>query len=189
MTDREIVDGLLNRDSRVTHWFFYIKCRPLFLSLMKKLFKYPVEYDEFVDEVTALLLEKGEYRLRQFEYQSSICLWLRTTLIRHFRRNGNIMIEDISKEPLYSIEEELTDPISTLNAKLEIEMLLTELAKTNQRRAYVIKRILIDDAEFKEVADELGITTENLYNLKKRAFEDLTDIALNKNRNKQNKKK
>lgn len=187
MTDQEIVDGLLNRDSRVTHWFFYTKCRPLFLSLMKKLFKYPVEYDEFVDEVTALLLEKGEYRLRQFEFQSSICLWLRTTLIRHFLHNGDMMIEDTSKEPPYPIEEGLTDPISTLNAKLEVEMLLTELAKTNKRRAYVIKRILLDDAKFKTVADELGVTTDNLYNIKKRAFEDLTDIALNKN--KKNKKK
>ncbi len=137
MTDQEIVDGLLNRDSRVTHWFFYTKCRPLFLSLMKKLFKYPVEYDEFVDEVTALLLEKGEYRLRQFKFQSSICLWLRTSLIRHFLHNGDVMIENTSKEPPYPIEE-LTDPISTLNDKLEIEMLLSELAKENERRAYVI---------------------------------------------------
>lgn len=180
MTDEEIVEGLLNRDSRITYWFFYTKCRPLFLSLIKKLFKYPVKYDEFVDEVALLLLENDEYRLRQFEYQSSICLWLRTTLIRHFIRNGSMMIEDSSKEPPYPVEEELTDPISTLNAKLEIEMLLEELAKTNQRRAYVIKRILLDDAEFKTVADELGVTTDNLYNIKKRAFEDLTDIALNK---------
>ena len=33
MTDQEIVDGLINRDEKITDWFFNIKYRPLFIGL------------------------------------------------------------------------------------------------------------------------------------------------------------
>ena len=32
MTDQEIVDGLINRDEKITDWFFNIKYRPLLLE-------------------------------------------------------------------------------------------------------------------------------------------------------------
>ena len=33
MTDQEIVDGLINRDEKITDWFFNIKYRPLFIKI------------------------------------------------------------------------------------------------------------------------------------------------------------
>ena len=33
MTDQEIVDGLINRDEKITDWFFNIKYRPLFITM------------------------------------------------------------------------------------------------------------------------------------------------------------
>lgn len=35
MTDQEIVDGLINRDEKITDWFFNIKYRPLFINVIK----------------------------------------------------------------------------------------------------------------------------------------------------------
>ena len=34
MTDQEIVDGLINRDEKITDWFFNIKYRPLFINVI-----------------------------------------------------------------------------------------------------------------------------------------------------------
>lgn len=178
MTDREIVNKLIARDPVVTHWFLYLKCRPLFLSLIKKLFDYPVNYEEFVDEVVIFLLEKDEYRLRQFDYNSSLLIWLRTCLIRHFIRNGKFMIADKSKDSTFHQEQEITNPITSISAKLDMEFLLSELEKTNERYAYVIRRVMLEDADSKEVALELNILPSNLYNLKRRAIEELSSIAL-----------
>lgn len=38
MTDQEIVDGLINRDEKITDWFFNIKYRPLFINVIKLIF-------------------------------------------------------------------------------------------------------------------------------------------------------
>lgn len=184
LTDKEIVAKLIERDSIVTYWFLYVKCRPLFLKLIKTLFNHPIEYHEFADEVTVFLLENNERRLRQFDYKSTLCHWLKICLVRYFLRNDDVMIEDATKESPYVLEsenlrqDEVVDHIGALNAKLDMEMLLEELAASNRRYAYVIKRILLDDAEYETVAGELNVQVANLYNIKRRAMEELTKIAL-----------
>ena len=50
MTDQEIVDGLINRDEKITDWFFNIKYRPLFINVIKLIFDYQVDYDECISE-------------------------------------------------------------------------------------------------------------------------------------------
>ena len=42
----------------------------------------------------------------------------------------------------------------------------------------MIKRLILDDAEPKTVADELRVSVDNLYNIKKRAVAALTEAAL-----------
>ena len=61
-------------------------------------------------------------------------------------------------------------------AAIDLRTLLWRLP--NKRYAYVIKRLILDDAEPKTVADELGTNVDNLYNIKKRAVAALTAIAL-----------
>lgn len=130
LTDQEIVEKLLARDPVVTEWFYFVKCRPLFLSLMKKLFDYPIEYKEFVNEVVLFLMENDEHRLRSFDFQSTITHWLRRCLVRHFIRNGKVMIDDTSKEPPYPYEGSEVDVVSQINAKLDLDILLTILGDT-----------------------------------------------------------
>jgi hypothetical protein len=48
----------------------------------------------------------------------------------------------------------------------------------NRRYAYVVRRLLLDDAEPQRVAQELNIEVFNLYNIKKRAIASLTELAL-----------
>ena len=68
MTDKEIIQGLIARDNRVTKEFFFVKCRPLFCSIIQKVFDYEVEYDEFVNELYVYLMANDASKLRNFEY-------------------------------------------------------------------------------------------------------------------------
>ena len=43
---------------------------------------------------------------------------------------------------------------------------------------YVIRRLILDEAKPIDVARELNVKVSNLYNIKSRAIEALTDIAL-----------
>lgn len=178
MRDQDIVQKLLERDSAVTYMFFYIKCRPLFLSLMRRFYNYPINYDEFVSIVTNFLYENGEQRLRQFKFESTICCWLRTCLIRHFLRNKKELIDDTSKESIYSKEESIINPYEELDEKIDLEILLKQLAKKNERYYYIVRRLFIEDASYEDLAKELNTQISNLYNIKKRAITELTKIVL-----------
>lgn len=176
MTDKEFIDALLSRNQRVTREFFYQKCRPLFLSIIKKLFDKPIDYDEFVDEVYILLMEDDARRLRQFDYRSTICQWMKTVVIRYFLAKKDVVVIDVeSKESLLDYVSESTEEESS--AKEDVKRLLSLMP--NKRYAYVIQRLMLGEAPPKDVAKEMNISVANLYNIKCRAMAMLSDVALN----------
>lgn len=50
---------------------------------------------------------------------------------------------------------------------------------TTKRYVFVIQRLVIEDQEPEQLAKEMDITVENLYNIKRRAMAQLTQVALN----------
>lgn len=176
MTDREIIKRLIDHDERVTRWFFYEKCRPLFLAIIRYTFNYPVSYDEFVNELYLLLMDEDARRLRQFDFRSSLCQWIKTVALRHFVRKHSLMIEDETKDSLLNRAKRQTVINASKDSHLDFTLLLTRMK--NRRQAIVLQRLVVDEAEPKVVAAEIGVTVDNLYNIKKRAITALTQIAL-----------
>lgn len=178
MTDGQIIDALIARDEFVTRQFFFRNCRPLFLSIIRNVFSYEVDYDEFVNEFYIYLLENNSYRLKQFEGRSSIYQWMKVVAIRYFIAKRDRLIEDESEEPLIdrAAKTASVNQESKTGAMVDIENLLKLM--TNRKYAYVIRRLVLHDAEPKIVAEELRTNVDNLYNIKKRALASLTDLAL-----------
>lgn len=179
MTDQQIIEALIARDESVTEQFFYGNCRPLFLSIIRNVFSYEVDYDEFVNEFYLYLMENDSYRLRQFEGRSSVYQWLKVIAIRYFLAKRDKMIDKPTEETLIdraskkmsvNVEKQIT-------AKVDIARLLRLMP--NRRYEYVIRRLVLHDAEPKVVAKELCTNVDNLYNIKKRAIASLTELALN----------
>lgn len=179
MTDKEIIQKLIARDERVTQQFFFKDCRPLFLSIIHYVFSYEVDYDEFVSEFYLYLMDDDAYKLRQFEGRSSIYQWLKTTAIRYFIAKRNRLIDMNTKEtPLdTNIQDDTVDEENSTVAKMDIANLFEMMS--NKRYVYVIRRLVLEEAEPKNVARELRVTVENLYNIKKRAIASMTQVALN----------
>ena len=175
---REIVDALIARDSAVTEQFFFKDCRPLFVSIIRNVFSYEVDYDEFVNEFYVYLMEDDARRLRQFECRSSIFQWIKIVAIRYFVAKRNRMIDLNPPKPLIDGSQLIADEHSAAqdDAKMDVESLLAKMP--NRRYAYVVRRLLLDDAEPQKVAAELNIEVFNLYNIKKRAIAALTELAL-----------
>ena len=179
MTDKEIIEKLIARDERVTSLFFFKNCRPLFLSIIRYVFSYEVDYEEFVNEFYLYLMEENASKLRQFEGRSSIYQWLKITAIRYFIAKRNRMIDMAPKDTPLGIttHDEMVDKESETVARMDIASLFERMS--NKRYVYVIRRLVLDDAEPKDVARELQVSVENLYNIKKRAIASMTQIALN----------
>ena len=182
MTDHDIIQALIARDNRVTQEYLFEQCRPLFMAIIRRVFDYEVDYDEFVSELYLYLMENDAARLKQFEGRSSLFTWLKVTSTRFFIKKRNQLIDNTSHEPLYEQSEEaedLSEPMeysSNHTAAMDVGRLLA--AMPNKRYASVLRRLLLDEAEPEQVAQEMNITVDNLYNIKRRAIQQLTQVAL-----------
>ena len=178
MTDQQIIEALIARDAQVTKQFFFENCRPLFSSIMRYVFSYEVDYDEFVNEFYLHLMENDAYRLRQFQGRSTIYQWMKVIAIRYFIAKRDSMIDNESKDALFDsvVQNDTVDGEKKMTAKMDIQHLFSLMP--NRRYVYVIRRLVLQEAEPKVVAHELGTNVDNLYNIKKRAIAALTEIAL-----------
>ena len=177
MTDQVIIQGLIARDNRVTKEFFFDKCRPLFYSIMTKVFDYEVEYDEMVNELYVYLMENDAIKLRNFEYRSSVYQWLKVLAIRFFINKRGRMIDDTSQETPYDGRQQIADSEKDMTAEGDMERLFDNMS--SKRYVYVIRRLILEDWEPEQLAKEMNITTANLYNIKRRAMAQLTRAAIN----------
>ena len=174
MTDRQIIEALIARDEQVTRQFFFKNCRPLFMSIIRNVFSYEVDYDEFVNEFYLHLMKNDAHSLRQFQGRSTIYQWIKVVAIRYFIAKRDNMIDMDPDDNL--LKNEVVEGETAINARMDIEHLFSLM--TNKRYVHAIRRLVLEEAEPKEVATELMTNVDNLYNIKKRAIAALTEIAL-----------
>lgn len=178
MSDQEIIQKLIDRDNWLTQEFFFKHCKPLFHSIINNVFSYPVDYDEFVNELYLHLMENDAKRLRSFHFDSSLYGWLKIVAIHYFmdKKNHDKVIENESEESL-SVKKEndmASEPVS--EARMDVDRLLA--AMPNQRYAHVIRKLVFEDMLPEDLADEMNLKTANIYNIKKRAMLQLMQVAL-----------
>lgn len=186
MSDREIVEGLIARDEKITRLFFFVKCRPLFYSVIAHFFSYPVDYDELVNELYVNIMANDAQGLRSFSYQSSLCQWLKRVAYNYFSHKckRERFIEDKSREEEKDEEQrleygllhrEVAVEVDTHIAVMDIKALLSNMK--NERNRYVLEKLFIEAYDYDELAKMMGISKANLYNIRKRAVDELSQIA------------
>ena len=87
--------------------------------------------------------------------------------------------DDSPERPLYEVpvQTPIAPSDDDVAAGYDLERLLGGM--TNERYVYVIRKLILEDCEPEQLANEMGVTTANLYNIKRRAMAQLTRIALN----------
>ena len=177
MNDKEIVSALIAHDPQVTAQFFFKDCRPLFSSVIKRVFGAQIiDYDEIISEIYILLMENDAKRLRQFHFESSLYhQWLKVTAIRHCLKLKSKVIDNSNEEPLDKGKGVSSAPENSL-AEMDMETLLRKMK--NQRYALVIRLLIVEDLPPEKVASQLAVNVDNLYNIKRRAMAALTEVAL-----------
>lgn len=179
MTDQEIIQGLINKDSQITEDFFFKQCKPLLSNIIYKVFDNVAEYDELVNELYIYLMKDDAAKLKNFQYRSSLFHWLKILAIRFFLRlkEHGMVIESEGHEALSKMNNTaINDNNYDNNDLADLKRLLDEMP--NKRYALVIQRLVIDGVPPEELALEMDIKTSNIYNIKQRAIKQLTEIAI-----------
>jgi len=145
---------------------------------MRLVFNCPVEYNEMVSELYDYLMEDDGAKLRQFQYRSTVYQWLKVVATRFFIRRRDSLIGNTSKEPLYEKPDDnmTVDTAQAVAHRIDVSRLLALME--NQRYADVIRHLILQDEEPEKYAVSIGVTVDNLYNIKRRAIAALSRIAI-----------
>ena len=177
MTDQEIIQGLIARDEKTTQDFFFRRCQPLIVSIIKKFYPGGADYDELVSDLYLHLMEKDARRLRQYEGRSSIYQWLKSVARHYFldrvRREADEK-EVADSSLLEKAKDELADGVDN-DAVMDISAMLDQIENENYR--LVLQKHIIEGMDYDELEKITGIRKANLYNIKKRARAALEKLA------------
>lgn len=149
--------------------FFYEELRPLLAQIRKRMFSDTIPYGELVDELYIHLASDGWRRLDTFSGAngSRLRTWVSQVAWRLF---GAMREAIISTECLGSMtpDEEPEASSGGLQAVLDVHNTLERMP--NRRYAEVLDLLMLKGFSPKEAASRLGITVDNLYNIKRRAI-------------------
>lgn len=182
MTDQEILQGLIARDEKITRYFFFNKCQPIFYHVINKIFDAKADYDELVNELYAHLMENDARRLRMFEGRSNIYVWLSTVAKNFFRdkKNRERVIENGHDDSLYNEAGKIADdnPDQPDKKQEEEDMRVAAILDQieNERYRLIIEKHVLEGMSFDELEKLTGISKANLYNIKMRALKKLEQI-------------
>lgn len=181
ISERDIINGLKSRDGKITHEFFFHKCRPLFNGIIKDYFNYSADYDELIACLYEYLMEDDARRLDSFhggDNGEAIYAWMRKIARNYFndKKNREKVVGNTTNSPL--IDENIPESSfsnTAKEAKMDIPVLLDQLRMKRDRE--IIFKTEIEEKSYDEISQEMGLSKQDLYRIHNRAMERLKKVA------------
>ena len=166
-TDKQIVDGILRGDERIIGYFFNRKCRPIFAYIIRSVFDFQIDEATLVSELYIYLQKNDWYKVRQFDFRSKLTTWANVVAIRFFQKKRSELIESGSIEALNNKTDFGLVPLGDIDRRIDIEEAMKKMP--NERYRQVIELLDIQGTRPEELAEEMNVTIDNLYNIHRRA--------------------
>lgn len=175
LTDRKIVEGLINGDRRITEFFFYRQCSGMLTHIVYSVFNGKADASELLSELFLYLAADDWNKLRKFDFRSKLTTWLSVVAIRFFQKKRQQLIENDSSEALMLIEGDSTpDDADEWHGRHDVRVAVAKMK--NERYRTVVELLDLEGKTPEEVAEHLGVTMANLYNIRHRAHAQLATI-------------
>lgn len=182
LTDKEIVDAILNRDTIITRLYFYEKCYPLFKACYDKYYTDCETCVEFINQIYLLIMtprkNTGEAPLQTFGFRCTLTMWLKIIAENYCKQLFKVKIDFFDSEKATSdrfnpAEDSLDLDFSAIyssDVKRVLEMM------PNTRYSRLIELRYVEEKTNEETAMALEMTMDNYYNKHKLAKAQFCNI-------------
>lgn len=175
--DEQLVFGITHYDQPLIEYFFCKKCSKLFSYIVYSIYGGMATLNELVNEFYLYIAADNWKKIRQFDFRSRLMTWIGVVAVRFFKKKRESLIENYSSEA--QIEQTKNNSYSmTVDNHLDVHNAISQI--TNPRYRMVIERLDLDDVAPESLADEMGVTVDNLYNIHRRALLQLKLIMTRK---------
>ncbi len=173
--DQEIVAQLLCNNPKMVKHLLYDKCSAMLDYIIRNVFKGKADKDELISELYIYLKENDWHKLRQFQFKCKLTTWLSVVATRFFIKKRDALIENESQDALLDKSERGGrggyNPNSYVDRRIDVRNAI--MMMRNERYRMVITELDLKDTEPEKLAERMGITVDNLYNIHKRAYAQL----------------
>lgn len=178
LSDREIVEAILRKDSAITYYYMYEKCFPLFSSKFKNYYTDCKDCIEFINDIYVYIMtprNNGKCYLAGFGFKCRFEHWLKiiTESYCHqlYSRRKNVIefFDENDRLPDISV----TIDIESLN-KSDVETILNMMS--NQRYRDLIRYRYVEQKTNEETAKLLNMSMDNYYNKHRLAKEQFNNV-------------
>lgn len=173
-TDQEIVAAVIINDRDMIEYLFCEKCSSLLSYITYSIFDNRVDRRELISELFLYIAKDNWYKLRQFDFRSSLMTWMSVVSTRFFQKKREELLEKESEETLLLMIRETYQPNSSKERQIDVRNALDKMS--NARYKDVIYELDFKDVRPEDYAMKIGITVDNLYNLHRRALLQLKSI-------------
>lgn len=104
--------------------------------------------------------------------------WIGVVAVRFFQKKRDLLIENSSCEPQKEQMKNSESYTMTIEQTMDVKEAIERMP--NQRYRLVIEKLDLDDIAPEELASEMGISVDNLYNVHRRALLQLKLIMVRK---------
>lgn len=177
-SDQEIVAAIIKNDRKMIEYLFCDKCSALISYIAYSIFDNRVDRRELISELFLYIAKDDWYKLKQFDFRSSLMTWMSVVAIRFFQKKRDELIEKEPDDILSNKIRGIYQPFSAKERQIDMRNALEKMK--NKRYKEVIYELDLKDARPEDYAKSHGITVDNLYNLHRRALLQLKSIMNNK---------
>lgn len=175
ISDSEYIAGLKSGDNHVTEAFFYGLCNYMLNDIKYSLMDGKVDYDELVNEFFIYLSKDNWHKLDTFAGINgcSFYSWVTRIIWRFFLKQREALF---GKATLDINDVQIGNMVDNLSTEIAMDVNTTFERMPNKRYVQVLQWMLVDGYDADEVADMLGTSAANVYNIKHRAIVQFTEI-------------
>ena len=169
-SDRQIVEGIVNNEKPIIEYFFLKKCPKLLIYIANSVFDDRVDYRELFGELYLYLAKDNWAVFRQFQYRSSLMTYMSVVAVRFFQKKRAELLDFGSYEALREYMSAGL-PAHSVESKIDIRSALEIMP--NKKYRQVLIDLDIKDKAPEDVAKEMNVSVANLYNIHRRAREQM----------------
>lgn len=182
LSDQEIVQAILGRDTVITKEYLYRRCYPLFNAIFNKYYTDCENTIELISEIYLYILlphrETQQSKLQNFGFRCSLTMWLKIVTENYCRQlysKRNLVDENIFVDNDRNDIGDDSFIINTQNLDMEdVQKILSMMP--NQRYRKLIEYRYIEEKSNEETALLLAMSMANYYNCHKRAKEQYCEV-------------
>ena len=170
MTDKEIVNRLLENDTETIRDFFFVRCRAMLAYIGQYFCQMRQKPEELIGEFYEFLAADDWHKLRIFKFTCSLNAYVTIIASRYFQRKRDK--DMLSLNEAVGIEETTEAPAEIRFIMQDVNRVLQEMQPLDQ---FLLTRILVEGNKPSDVLDDVVayMPTESKSNAYKGSREQL----------------